>query len=194
MKALVFLGADSMALRDQPEPAPRAPGEVLLRIDAAGICGSDLHAYHGHDPRRVPPLVLGHEAVGRLADGRRVVPNPLISRGGCARCAEGRAHLCAGRRMLGMQHPGCFAEAVAAPAANLIEVPEQASDIAAALTEPAACVLHALHLSQRALWRPVDEPMEPTPTQLEKSPYPRRKMSRMTTVLLEGRARVLHGR
>lgn len=157
MKALVFLGADSMALLDQPDAAPRAPGEVLMRVDAAGICGSDLHAYHGHDPRRVPPLVLGHEAVGRLSDGRRVVPNPLISCGRCARCAEGRPHLCADRTMLGMQYPGCFADAVAAPAANLIEVPAHASDIAAALTEPAACVLHALHLSQRALWRPLAE-------------------------------------
>jgi alcohol dehydrogenase len=157
MRALVFLGADSMALRDQPEAAARAPGDVLLRVDAAGICGSDLHAYHGHDPRRVPPLVLGHEAVGRLADGRRVVPNPLISCGRCARCAEGRPHLCPSRTMLGMQLPGCFAEAVAVPEANLIEVPAHASDIAATLTEPAACVLHALHLSQRALWRPLAE-------------------------------------
>lgn len=157
MKALVFLGADAMALRDEPDAAPRGAGEALIRVDAAGICGSDLHAYHGHDPRRVPPLILGHEAVGRLPDGRRVVPNPLISCGRCARCAEGRANLCPRRTMLGMQYAGCFAEAVAAPEANLIEVPEGASDVAAALTEPAACVLHGLHLAQRALARPVAE-------------------------------------
>jgi len=157
MKALVFLGTDSMALRDEPDAAPRASGQVVLRVDAAGICGSDLHAYHGHDARRVPPMILGHEAVGRTADGRRFVPNPLIPCGRCARCAEGRTHLCPNRTMLGMQYPGCFAEAVAAPEANLIAVPEHASDIAAALTEPAACVLHALHLSQRALARPVAE-------------------------------------
>jgi alcohol dehydrogenase len=157
MKALVFLGADSMALRDEPDAAAQASDQVLLRVDAAGICGSDLHAYHGHDPRRVPPLVLGHEAVGRAPDGRRFVPNPLIPCGRCARCAEGRTHLCPNRMMLGMQYAGCFAEAVAAPAANLIPVPAHASDVAAALTEPAACVLHALHLSQRALTRPVAE-------------------------------------
>ncbi|WP_137181761.1 alcohol dehydrogenase catalytic domain-containing protein [Roseomonas sp. AR75] len=157
MKALVFLGADSMALRDEPDAAPRGAEQVLLRVDAAGICGSDLHAYHGHDPRRVPPMILGHEAVGRAPDGRRFVPNPLIPCGRCARCAEGRTHLCPNRTMLGMQYAGCFAEAVAAPEANLIAVPDHASDIAAALTEPTACVLHALHLSQRALARPVAE-------------------------------------
>ena len=127
MKALVFLGAERMSLRDEAEASVQAAGEVLIRVDAAGICGSDLHAYHGHDPRRVPPLILGHEAVGRLANGRRVVPNPLISCGHCARCLEGRANLCPERRMLGMQHAGCFAEAVAAPEGNLIEVSSYSS-------------------------------------------------------------------
>jgi len=157
MKALVFLGADTVALRDEPEAVPRGAADTLVTVDAAGICGSDLHAYHGHDPRRVPPLILGHEAVGRTADGRRVVLNPLIPCGACARCAEGRTHLCPGRTMLGMQYPGCFAERVAAPAANLIPVPDGASDIAAALTEPAACVLHGLALAAHALVRPVAE-------------------------------------
>jgi threonine dehydrogenase-like Zn-dependent dehydrogenase len=157
MKALVYLGADTVALRDEPETAARAQGDMVVRVDAAGICGSDLHAYHGQDPRRAPPLILGHEAVGRTADGRRVVVNPLIPCGRCARCAEGRTHLCPNRTMVGMQVPGCFAEAVAVPETNLIPVPDHASDVAAALTEPAACVLHALHLAARALARPVAE-------------------------------------
>lgn len=153
----MFLGAETVGLRDEPEAAPRGVRDTLVSVDAAGICGSDLHAYHGHDPRRVPPLILGHEAVGRTADGRRVVVNPLISCGFCARCAEGRTHLCPERTMLGMQHPGCFAETVAVPAANLIPVPPGASDIAAALTEPAGCVLHGLGLAARALARPIAE-------------------------------------
>jgi threonine dehydrogenase-like Zn-dependent dehydrogenase len=157
MRALFYLGAEAMALRDAPDAVAREAAEALLVVDAAGICGSDLHAYHGHDPRRVPPLILGHEAVGRDAQGRRFVVNPLIPCGRCARCAEGRTQLCPERRMLGMQVPGCFAERVAVPEANLIPVPEGASDIAAALTEPAACVLHALHLAGRALARPVAE-------------------------------------
>jgi alcohol dehydrogenase len=157
MKALVFLGPDTVAFREEPNAAACSAGDTVVRVDAAGICGSDLHAYHGHDSRRVPPLILGHEAVGRTPDGRRVVVNPLIPCGRCARCAEGRTHLCPHRTMVGMQFPGCFAEAVAVPEANLIAVPAHASDIAAALTEPAACVLHALHLSARALARPVAE-------------------------------------
>ncbi|TQF77404.1 zinc-binding dehydrogenase [Elioraea sp. Yellowstone] len=157
MKALVFLGPDTVMCRDEPDVLARSADEAVVRVHAAGICGSDLHAYHGHDPRRVPPLILGHEAVGRTPDGRRVVVNPLIPCGRCARCAEGRTHLCPERRMLGMQLPGCFAEAVAVPEANLIPVPPHAGDVAAALAEPAACVLHALHLCARALARPVAE-------------------------------------
>lgn len=157
MKALVYLGPETVALRDEPAAARRGNDDVVVRVDAAGICGSDLHAYHGHDPRRVPPLVLGHEAVGRTPEGRRVVVNPLIPCGRCMRCAEGRTNLCPNRLMVGMQYPGCFAEVVTVPEANLIEVPPGASDIAAALTEPAACVLHGLHLAARALARPVAE-------------------------------------
>ncbi len=157
MKALVYLGADQVALRDEPDATRRGNDDVVMRVDAAGICGSDLHAYHGHDPRRVPPLVLGHEAVGRLPDGRRVVVNPLIPCGRCARCAEGRTNLCPNRTMIGMQFAGCFAEAVTVPEGNLITVPDGTSDIAAALTEPAACVLHGLHLAARASARPIAE-------------------------------------
>ena len=75
MKALVYTGTRQLDYRDAPLPAPR-PGESLVRIEASGICGSDMHAWHGHDPRRVPPLILGHELAGRVEggalDGRRV--------------------------------------------------------------------------------------------------------------------------
>jgi len=155
MKALVYLGADTLAVRDEPDPG--ADDLIVVSVAAAGICGSDLHAYRGHDPRRVPPMILGHEAVGRMPDGRRVVVNPLIPCGRCTRCAEGRTNLCPGRLMIGMQLPGCFSDSVAAPASNLIAVPDGASDVAAALTEPAACVLHGLHMASRALARPVAE-------------------------------------
>ncbi|MCZ8261740.1 MAG: alcohol dehydrogenase catalytic domain-containing protein, partial [Beijerinckiaceae bacterium] len=59
MKALVYLGPNSVTYRDEPDPVP-LPGEVLVRVEAVGICGSDMHAYHGHDSRRPPPLILGH--------------------------------------------------------------------------------------------------------------------------------------
>ena len=68
MKALVYTAPNEVRYRDEPDPV-RADGEVMIAIDAVGICGSDLHAYHGHDPRRVPPMILGHELAGRIVEG-----------------------------------------------------------------------------------------------------------------------------
>ena len=64
MKALVYTAPNEVTYRDEPEPMAGA-GEVVFQVEAVGICGSDMHGYHGHDPRRVPPLILGHEASGR---------------------------------------------------------------------------------------------------------------------------------
>ena len=81
MKALVYTAEKEVRFQDEPAPEP-GPGEVVVNIEAVGICGSDMHAFLGHDERRVPPLILGHEAVGRVADGptsgAKVVINPLI--------------------------------------------------------------------------------------------------------------------
>src|ERR671912_2543313 len=96
MKALVYTGPNALDFRDEADPVP-ADGEVLVRVEAVGICGSDMHAYHGHDSRRPAPLILGHEAAGRIASGpnagRRVAVNPLVTCGPCEVCAGGRAHL-----------------------------------------------------------------------------------------------------
>src|SRR3954467_11988704 len=70
MKALVYIGPNALALQEQPVPVPR-PGELLVGVEAVGVCGSHMHAYHGHDARRPAPLVLGHEAAGRIAAGPR---------------------------------------------------------------------------------------------------------------------------
>ena len=97
MKALVYTGPHSLAFRDEPDPVP-GNDEVLVRIDAVGICGSDMHAYHGHDERRAPPLILGHEAAGRVMTGprkgQRVAVNPLVTCTTCDFCIDGRPHLC----------------------------------------------------------------------------------------------------
>ena len=81
MKALVYTGLNTLLYRAEPDPVPLA-GEVLVKVEAVGICGSDMHAYHGHDARRPPPLILGHEAAGRIASGprkgERVTINPLV--------------------------------------------------------------------------------------------------------------------
>ena len=160
MKALVYTQPNEVTYRDEPDPRP-APGEVLIRVDAVGICGSDMHAYHGKDPRRNPPLILGHELAGEILEGpgkgRRVTVNPLITCGRCDYCVQGRDNLCANRTMIGMTRPGGFAEYVTTAAGSVIELPEGMSARAAALTEPAATALHALNVAMRAAARPVQE-------------------------------------
>ncbi len=160
MKALVYTATKETTYRDEPEPKP-GPGDALLAVEAVGICGSDMHAWHGHDPRRVPPLVLGHEAAGRVLEGAhagaRVVVNPLISCGGCRSCLEGRSNLCPDRELIGMRLAGAFAERVVIPEKNLIPVPEGMDPARAALTEPCATAWHALALAARAAWRPLSE-------------------------------------
>src|SRR3569832_562073 len=104
MKALVFVALVFVVVLVLPRPAPRV-GEVLLKISASGICGSDVHGFLGHSERRKPGLVLGHEAVATIAEhhesvknwspGQRVVVNPLVSCGSCAMCLNGRQNLCA---------------------------------------------------------------------------------------------------
>jgi 2-desacetyl-2-hydroxyethyl bacteriochlorophyllide A dehydrogenase len=160
MKALVYTAPNVVTFRDEPEPTAR-DGEVLLEVEAAGICGSDMHAYHGRDPRRNPPLILGHELAARIVGGpdagTRVTVNPLITCGRCEYCVTGRDNLCARRTMIGMTRPGGFAERIAVPARTLIEIPQDMAPRAAALTEPAATALHALNLAMRAMPRPLPE-------------------------------------
>lgn len=164
MKALVYTQPNEVQLLDRPEPAIN-DGEVVLKIDAVGICGSDMHAYHGHDPRRKPGLVLGHEFCGtilhsksaRYAQGTRVTGNPLITCGICDYCVQGRNNLCSNRTMVGMTRPGAFAEFMSIPASSLIDMPQDMSAIHAALTEPAATALHAVNMSMKAMARPLPE-------------------------------------
>ncbi len=155
MKALVYTATMEMEIRDVPAPDAGA-GRVVLDVACCGICGSDMHAYHGKDPRRVPPLVLGHEAAGVARSGkfagRRVVVNPLMTCGKCAVCREGREHLCAERELIGMRLPGAFAEQVAIDERNLLQIPDTLSDTEAALTEPLACAVHAVRLGRERLF------------------------------------------
>lgn len=160
MKALVYTAPDEVTYRDEPAPAAGA-GEVVLRIEAVGICGSDLHAYHGHDPRRVPPLILGHEFCGTIVEGpdrgRRTTGNPLIACGRCEFCVQGRDNLCANRTMVGMTRAGAYAELMSIPARCLVAVPQEMAPVKVALVEPAATALHALNLVMRASHRPLPE-------------------------------------
>ena len=97
MKALVYDGVEQMGYREVPDATPR-DGEHLIRVTAVGICGSDMHAYLGHDDRRPAPLILGHEAAGVIVggprDSDRVTVNPLVTCGTCQACTSGRENLC----------------------------------------------------------------------------------------------------
>jgi 2-desacetyl-2-hydroxyethyl bacteriochlorophyllide A dehydrogenase len=164
MKALVYTQPNEMQILERPYPSLEA-NEVVLKIESVGICGSDMHAFHGHDPRRKPGLVLGHEFAGTIeetssalfAKGQRVTGNPLITCGHCEYCLQGRNNLCANRTMVGMTRPGAFAQYMSIPASSLIAIPGELSVDAAALTEPAATAVHAINLSMRALQRPIQE-------------------------------------
>jgi len=104
-----------MELRDEPEPVAGA-GLSLVKIEAAGICGSDMHAYHGHDERRVPPMILGHELAGTVLDGeltgQRVAINPMLTCNRCRECLQGNPNRCQQRDLVGLGRAGGYAELI----------------------------------------------------------------------------------
>jgi L-iditol 2-dehydrogenase len=156
MKALVYTGPEQLAYQEFDDPAPQ-DGEALIRIERVGICGSDMHSYLGHDPRRVPPMILGHEACGVTEDGRRVTINPMVTCGTCPACRAGRENLCRERSIMSiLPRQGSFAEAAAMREENLIPVPDGVDPAKASLAEPLACGWHAIRLGLDAGW--VDRP------------------------------------
>lgn len=158
MKALVYTGPKTLVFRDEPDP--QANEDVVVKIDVCGICGSDMHAYLGHDERRPPPQILGHEAAGiatsGLYKGQRVALNPLVTCGTCDACRGGRPHVCRSRQIMSMMpRAGAFAELVRAPEQNLVPIPDSLPTDVAALTEPLAVGYHAVNLGERALAMPL---------------------------------------
>ena len=155
MKALVYTGVEAMEFREAPDPEPGA-GEVMIRVESVGICGSDMHAYLGHDDRRPAPLILGHEAAGVITDGpragERVTINPLVTCGVCPACTSGRENLCPTRQIISMPpREGAFAQFVRMPETNLVTVPDAVTLDVAALAEPMAVSWHSVRLGLEAL-------------------------------------------
>src|SRR5690349_3989607 len=161
MEALVWLGPGEMEIQRTVAPE-LAPGEVLIAVHVAGICGSELSGYLGQNSLRVPPLVMGHEAAGEVVEitegtfadgspvgvGTRVTFNPLISCGDCDRCCIGLTHLCRQRQLVGAHRAGAFAQFVAVPAVQCYPLPADFSDTVSSLTEPLACSLRAVKQTQ----------------------------------------------
>jgi 2-desacetyl-2-hydroxyethyl bacteriochlorophyllide A dehydrogenase len=152
MKAAVLTDWKCIEMRDVPIPE-LGPEECLIKVQYAGICGSDLHIYEGHHPTARKPLIPGHEFVGTiesirtdreigLAPGDRVVVEPLISCRKCEACREGNWHVCRKLGLLGIHTSGGFAEYVKAPVDKTILVNPNLPDKLAALTEPFAVGFH----------------------------------------------------
>jgi threonine dehydrogenase-like Zn-dependent dehydrogenase len=157
VRALVYTGPGRVEIQDVAKPTA-GPGDVLLQIQTAAVCGSDIHGFLGHSERRKPGLVLGHEAIATIAEvhpsvggwapGQRVVVNPLITCGRCAACLAGRQNLCASWKVLGLDRvQGTYAEFVALPVSCLYPFPEGLSEQEAVLTEPLANVVHYFRIS-----------------------------------------------
>ncbi len=165
MKALVLTGYGKFELLDVPLPTLQ-PGEVLVRVKAAGICGSDVHGMDGSTGRRIPPLIMGHEAAGVIGAvgegvtgwkaGDRVTFDSTIYRLDDWYSRKGMYNLSDNRMVLGVSCPefkreGAFAEYVAVPQHILYRLPEKVSFEQAAMVEPVAVALHAVNLTQVSL-------------------------------------------
>lgn len=124
MKAAIWYGGKVIRIEDVAKPRA-GPAEVLIRVKAVGICGSEIHAYEGRSKRRTPPLLMGHEFAGiveelgegptELVPGDRVVVSPAVHCGACEECLSGRTNTCRARRHVGLDFPGAFAEYVTVP-------------------------------------------------------------------------------
>lgn len=160
MRALLLSAPGALALAELETPAPAA-GEVLVRVAACGVCGSDIHGFTGSTGRRIPPLVMGHEAAGTveavgpgvsdLPVGSRVALDSTVYCGECEYCATDRENLCTHRQVLGVscgvyRRHGCFAEYVCVPRRVVHEIPDTVDFVSAALLEPLTIALHAVNL------------------------------------------------
>jgi 2-desacetyl-2-hydroxyethyl bacteriochlorophyllide A dehydrogenase len=146
MRALVYTAPGKVQLEERPRPETQKEEEEIA-IEVAGVCGSDISGFLGHSALRRPPLVLGHELVGRLRDGRRVVANPLLSCRRCEACLSGSQNLCESWTLLGLgTTPGTFAEYVALPSAQVYEIPDSVTAEQAILTEPLANIVHLFRI------------------------------------------------
>jgi len=161
MKALLLSEYSKLEVADLPQPSA-GPGEVLVQVAACGICGSDVHGYDGSSGRRIPPLVMGHEAAGviaevgegvsRFAVGDRVTFDSTVYCGACNYCLSGHINLCDNRQVVGVSTPdfrraGAFAEFVTVPERIVYKLPEELSFAEAAMLEAVSVALHAIAVS-----------------------------------------------
>jgi len=162
MKSLLLSEYNHLEVVDRPVPSV-GPDDVLVRVEACGICGSDVHGYDGSSGRRIPPIVMGHEAAGSvaaigervkgLAEGDRVTFDSTVYCGHCEYCARGEVNLCDNREVIGVscgdyRRHGAFAEYVVVPRQIVYRLPATISFAEAAMLEAVSVALHAVRVSQ----------------------------------------------
>jgi len=165
MKALILQEYKKLEIAEMPDPRP-GPDEVLVRVKACGICGSDVHGYDGHTGRRIPPLVMGHEASGivesvggsvrNFRPGDRVTFDSTVYCGSCWYCRRGDVNLCDNRNVLGVscgdyRRHGAFAEFVSVPERIVYRLPESMAFEQAALIEATSIAFHAVNITPKKL-------------------------------------------
>lgn len=153
MRALQLHGIGDLRFVDLPQPTP-APGEIVVRIEAAGICGTDRHLHNGEFPCQ-PPVTLGHEFSGIITDlgegvtlplGARITCDPNCPCGTCPECRAGRVNLCRNNRAIGVHMDGGFAQHAKLPAHRAHLLPADLHPHYGAFCEPLACTIHGLDL------------------------------------------------
>ncbi len=154
MRAAILEAAQCLVVHDAPAPRP-VDGEILIAVELAGVCGSDVSLFLGHRPGPYP-FIMGHEAIGRVVEpgasglepGRRVVIEPNFPCGRCAICQDGHGNVCPEKRSLGVNVPGAFADVVAVPSEFVHPVPASIAPVDAVGLEPLAVAIHALGVGQ----------------------------------------------
>ncbi len=160
MKALVWVGPGKIGLEETEKPVPQGD-EVLIRVRAVGICGSEVEGFLGKSDKRVPPLIMGHEFAGDVEEwgpdtdgalnGKRVVVEPYLSCGRCDECIRGNDNRCFSRQLIGVHRSGGFAEYVAVPRKAVYELPQGLDYVEGSLVEPLAVSVRLFHQNQRGL-------------------------------------------
>lgn len=158
MRAVRLHAPEQLSVEEVPRPIP-GPNDLLVRVEACGICGSDRHMYRGEFPT-AKPVTLGHEFSGIVEEtgeavegfriGTRVTGDPNISCGQCADCLDGRPNLCAGLSAIGVHRDGGFAEYVLVPAGQAVALPPGLDPLHGAFCEPVSCCLHAIDVARLA--------------------------------------------
>lgn len=145
MQALVYTAPLELQVLSVDPPTPTVD-QTVIRVAAAGICGSEIEGFVSRSPFRVPPLIMGHEFSGHTPDGTLVTVNPLVNCGVCDMCTRGMPNVCRVRQILGIQQPGGFADAVAVLTRSVVPLPPGTTPEQGAFVEPVANGVHALRL------------------------------------------------